>query len=67
MNIPLIIFSYFKIGKNFTKITTLSFLVSDLIGLGLGFIPNADKITQIFGVTVSSVEHLQKYGVKILF
>lgn len=67
MNIPLIVFSYFKIGKNFTKITTISFIVADLVGLGLGFIPNADKITQIFGTTTSSVQHLQKYGVTILF
>ncbi|WP_391591900.1 YitT family protein, DUF2179 domain-containing protein [[Mycoplasma] cavipharyngis] len=66
LNIPLIIFSYYRVGKNFTRITVISFLISDVVGLGLSFIPNVEKIVDIFGQTSSSYSGLEKYDVKIL-
>lgn len=76
-NIPLIIFSYKKIGKNFTILSTIVVLVSNILPMLLNLIPNSDAIT-IFGKTISTeyiidqnslVEKksdLTKYGVNIL-
>lgn len=80
-NIPLIIFSYKKIGKNFTILSTIVVLVSNILPMLLNLIPNSDSIT-IFGKTISTeyaIEHtnqsanlvekpsdLYKYGVNIL-
>ena len=76
-NVPLIIFSYKKIGKNFTIISTIPVLLSNIIPLLLNLIPNADKLF-VFGDTISKVTsiengiitetgtELNKYGVNIL-
>ncbi|MDQ0514190.1 uncharacterized membrane-anchored protein YitT (DUF2179 family) [Mycoplasmoides fastidiosum] len=67
LNIPLAVFSYFKVGKNFTKMTVISFVIGDLFGLGLGFIPDSEKIVLIFGDSLSSFQPLRDQGVQILF
>lgn len=66
LNIPLAIFSYFKVGKNFTKMTIISLTIGDIFGLGLGFIPNSENIVFIFGNPLSTFTPLQDGGVQIL-
>ncbi|WP_052663607.1 YitT family protein [[Mycoplasma] testudinis] len=44
MNIPLIIFSYFKLGKRFTILSIIYVVLNNLFGLALGFIPNVSNI-----------------------
>lgn len=48
LNIPLIIFSYYKIDKGFSIRTTFWMISSILIGISISFIPGIDKI-YIFG------------------
>lgn len=51
LNIPLLIFSWIKIGKNFTKLTFIFLLVSTIVGICISFIPGIDKV-YIFGNTL---------------
>ncbi len=44
INIPLLIFSYFKISKEFCLLTVIYITFSQLIGFGLGFINNGNGI-----------------------
>lgn len=44
INIPLIIFAYFKIGKEFSILTVVYITFSQLVGFGLGFINNGNGI-----------------------
>lgn len=44
----------------------VGFLASDLVGLSLGFIPNADQIVLIFGNSLSTIDKLKENGVQIL-
>ncbi|MCV3753927.1 YitT family protein [Ureaplasma zalophigenitalium] len=48
INVPLLIFSYLKLGKHFTLMTLLYLVATQVFGLLLSFIPNTDKI-MIFG------------------
>ena len=50
-NIPLLIFSWFKIGKTFTKLTFVFLVVTTVIGVGISFIPKIDDVF-IFGNTI---------------
>lgn len=49
-NIPLIIFSWLKIGKGFTKFTATFLVFSTIVGLGLDYIPGISNI-YLFGNT----------------
>lgn len=44
LNIPLFVFSWFKIGKRFTYLTMIYVVVSNLFGLALSFIPNISRV-----------------------
>lgn len=66
INIPLVIFSYQKIGKHFTKMTVAGFLTADITGLILGFIPKANEFVLIFGNPLSNFSQLADKGVQIL-
>ncbi|QZX49058.1 YitT family protein [Mycoplasma sp. E35C] len=44
INIPLIIFSYFKVGKRFTILTTIYVVLANLVGLTFGFIPGISDV-----------------------
>lgn len=48
INIPLLIFAYFKIGKHFALMTIVYIAFSQLVGFGLGFVNNGHGIF-IFG------------------
>ncbi|MCV3743664.1 YitT family protein [Ureaplasma sp. ES3154-GEN] len=48
INVPLLIFSYKKLGKHFTLMTLLYLVATQVFGLLLSFIPGTDKI-MIFG------------------
>ena len=54
INVPLLIFSYRKIGKKFTILTTIYLIVSSLFSFSLDQIPNISNI-QIFGNVNSSL------------
>lgn len=68
VNIPLIIFSYKKIGKNFTIISTIPVVISNVIPLLINLIPNVNELF-IFGDTrpteLSIVQQIQN-GVPVL-
>lgn len=63
-NIPLIIFSYFKLGKRFTHISTIVIVLGNVIPILLGFIPGINDI-YIFG-HIDSNQSLQVHGVQLL-
>ena len=44
LNIPLLIFGYFKVGKQFAIMTIIYIAFSQLVGFGLGFINNGNGI-----------------------
>lgn len=44
INIPLIVFSWFKIGKRFTLLTTTYLLTTNIFGFCLGLIPGIENI-----------------------
>jgi len=48
MNIPLLIFSYFKISKRFFRLTTIFMVFSTIFGIAISSIPGMEKIF-IFG------------------
>ncbi|WP_051675845.1 YitT family protein [Ureaplasma canigenitalium] len=48
INVPLVIFSYFKIGKHFALLTLVFLIGSQIFGLILALIPGSDHIN-IFG------------------
>jgi uncharacterized membrane-anchored protein YitT (DUF2179 family) len=50
-NIPLLIFSWFKVGKTFTKITFVFLAVNTLVGIGISFIPGIGNVF-LFGNTL---------------
>ena len=59
-NIPLLIFAYFKIGKNFAILSFNVILLQNIIPILLGLIPNIENIL-IFGETQS--ESLQESSI----
>ncbi|MGL4647403.1 MAG: YitT family protein [Mycoplasmoidaceae bacterium] len=63
-NIPLIIFSYFKLGKRFTYLSTIVLIVSNVLPILMGFIPGINDI-YIFGF-IAPNESLVKYEVQLL-
>lgn len=63
-NIPLIIFSYFKLGKRFTYLSTIVIVLGNVIPILLGFIPGINDI-YLFGY-IESNESLQIHGVQLL-
>lgn len=63
VNIPLIFFGWYKIGKRFTLFSTYYIVVSSLIGLSLGYIPGIDKVF-LFAKT-TSLDEFVNAGVQI--
>lgn len=68
-NIPLFIFSWFKIGKRFTYLT-LAFVISNAVaGLAFSYLPfnrvGTDNMFWLFGNTSSSYADFVEYGVNI--
>ncbi|MGL5246480.1 MAG: YitT family protein [Mycoplasmoidaceae bacterium] len=63
-NIPLIIFSYFKLGKRFTYLSTIVIVLGNVIPILLGLIPGINDI-YLFG-RIESNESLQADGVQLL-
>ncbi|MGL4616783.1 MAG: YitT family protein [Mycoplasmoidaceae bacterium] len=63
-NIPLIIFSYFKLGKRFTHLSTIVIVLGNVIPILLGFIPGINDI-YLFG-RIESNQSLQDNGVQLL-
>lgn len=64
-NIPLLIFSYFKIGKTFTLLTLVYVAINSISGFVFSAIPGASEIL-LFGDTIPSNEVLKDSGVYIL-
>lgn len=55
LNIPLFVFSWFKIGKRFTYLTMIYVVVSNLFGLALSFIPNISRVVIFTNANDSSI------------
>lgn len=55
LNIPLLIFAYFKIDKQFALMTAVFIVTQNLVGLALGYIPNTESLF-IFGSTAGGIE-----------
>ncbi len=55
LNIPLLIFAYFKIDKRFALMTAVFIVTQNLVGLVLGYIPNTENLF-IFGSTANGIE-----------
>ncbi len=51
INIPLIIFSYYKIGKNFAILTLFFIISSQLVGFALGFINGGNGVFILTNMT----------------
>ena len=64
LNIPLIIFGWFKISKRFSLYTSFYVIVSSIFGLALGFVPGIENIF-IFA-TVKSSEIFSTYSVQFI-
>ncbi len=54
VNIPLLVFAYFKISKDFAKMTSAYLLISTITGVVIGLIPGVSDVF-IFGDTSLSV------------
>ena len=68
LNIPLIIFSYFKIGKRFAILSGVYIIISQLVGFGLGLINQGNPIfifTNMSSATASN-SNLFIEGVQML-
>ncbi|QJG66731.1 DUF2179 domain-containing protein [Mycoplasma phocoenae] len=61
LNIPLIIFSYFKINKNFAIYTFLFIILSSIFGIGFSYIPNSEKWS-LFGDVVNQKAYSESQG-----
>lgn len=59
VNIPLLIFSYFKVGKQFTLLTTFYLFTSNIFGFLINLIPNSESIF-LFGKVLSSADGIRQ-------
>lgn len=66
LNIPLIIFSYFKIGKRFAILSGIYISVSQLVGFCLGLINNGNPIFIFTNMSSLSSSSLYIPGVQML-
>lgn len=66
INIPLLIFAYFKIGKEFSILTIVYITFSQLIGFGLGFINNGQGIFIFTNMSDISESSILIKGVQLL-
>lgn len=74
MNIPLLIFSYFKISKRFFRLTTIFMVFSTIFGIAISSIPGMEKIF-IFGSLLpkdkgnSTIlwDELENFNIQIVF
>lgn len=64
-NIPLIIFSWFKMGKRFTILSSIPVLISNILPLIMNQIPGINNFF-IFGNTTNPDEILKHYEVQLL-
>lgn len=58
VNIPLILFSWFKVGKRFTYLTAIYLVTSNILGFGLGFIPGISEISIFTNANSSQIPSL---------
>lgn len=58
VNIPLILFSWFKVGKRFTYLTAIYLVTSNILGFALGFIPGINQISIFTNANSSSIPQL---------
>ncbi|MGL4948669.1 MAG: YitT family protein [Mycoplasma sp.] len=63
-NIPLLIFAYKKISKQFAYMTIVYILFNQLFGFALSFIPDIHNI-HIFGNTIMEIPQLPNSGIPI--
>lgn len=64
VSIPLIIFSYFKIGKNFTILSSIPVVVSTVVPLLINLIPGTKELF-VFGNTRPEVLKIMESGLSI--
>lgn len=64
ISIPLIIFSYFKIGKNFTILSSIPVVVSTVVPLLINLIPGTKELF-VFGNTRPEVLKIMESGLSI--
>lgn len=64
-NIPLMIFSWYKMGKKFTILSSIPVLISNILPLLINLIPGTKDLF-IFGNTTNPDATLQKYQVNLL-
>lgn len=60
VNIPLILFSWFKVGKRFTYLTAIYLVTSNILGFALGFIPGISEISIFTNANSSQIPSLLK-------
>ncbi|WP_052664011.1 DUF2179 domain-containing protein [Mycoplasmoides alvi] len=58
INIPLIFFSWFKIGRRFTLYTTIYLVITNLFGFALGQIPGIEDLSLFTNVNNNAVHNL---------
>lgn len=58
INIPLILFSWFKVGKRFTYLTAIYLVTSNILGFALGFIPGINEISIFTNANSSQIHSL---------
>ncbi|WP_052663040.1 DUF2179 domain-containing protein [Mycoplasmoides pirum] len=58
INIPLIIFSWFKIGRRFTYLTTIYLVITNVFGFALGQIPGIENLSLFTNVKDNAIHNL---------
>lgn len=58
INIPLIFFSWFKIGKRFTLYTTVYLVITNIFGFALGQIPGIENLSLFTNVNNNAIHNL---------
>lgn len=67
MNVPLLIFSYFKISKKFCWLTTVFMVFSTLFGIVFSFIPKIDKLFIFGNLSQEGLDEISAFDIKIVF
>ncbi|WP_027119893.1 DUF2179 domain-containing protein [[Mycoplasma] testudinis] len=66
-NIPLVIFGWYKIGKNFALLSTLYIFVATAGGLALAFIPGIEDVFILGNLILNDVPILIDHNVQLVF
>lgn len=64
-NIPILIFSWFKLGREFTILSGIALVTMQLLGLSFSFIPGISGL-MIFGDTTTVFATLKTNGIQVL-